>query len=269
MRPSQAKTGGGGFLNGVAAKITGYEFVLTPDMEIKKGKRAGQTWSPVSFIPAFRVDGADADVSSRFLLGDADRLALTVSEDGQTVTLGEDVTLFADNEVIAFIQSLVAADFPEDRLDSDPLTINLEPIVGTRVMLEQVVNEEKTKNQGKQVSAKTGKSYDRKDLRVAQIIELPSVGKANGKAPSKGNGKVKGTDIAALGRQTVLDVLGDTESGSLPFGKLKMLAFGKFDSQHPQKVDRDAVLKFIGDSTNVAQFDGVTLDGKKQILSLS
>lgn len=269
MRPSQAKTGGGGFLNGVAAKITGYEFVLSPDMEIKKGKRAGQTWSPVSFIPAFRVDGADADVSTRLLLGDADRLSLTVSEDGQTVTLGEDVTLFADNEVIAFIQSMVSADFPEDRLDSDPLTINLEPIVGTRVMLEQVVNDAKTKIQGQQIS-KSGKGYDRKDLRVAQIIELPSVGKANGKAPAKGgNGKVKGTDIAALGRQTVLDVLGDTESGSLPFGKLKMLAFGKFDSQHPQKADRDAVLKFIGDSTNVSQFDGVTLDGKKQILSLS
>ena len=40
MRPSQAKRGGGGWLNGVTALFTGYQFELTADQKIKKGKKS-------------------------------------------------------------------------------------------------------------------------------------------------------------------------------------------------------------------------------------
>lgn len=262
MRPSQAKRGGGGFLNNVDVLFTGYQFELSADQEIKKGKRAGQTWSPISFVPTFRLDGADADVSQRLLFVDADRVDATVSDDGLTVTLGPDALIFADNETMVFIQSLIDADFPEEKFNDDPSIVNFEPAIGYRLTLVQAVNAEKTKAQGKQ-KGKDGKEYDRKDLKVSAVLAEPVVSAKASKTAAKGKaaGKAaKGPDVSELAASTLTDILGDND-GAIALAKLKMKVFAAFGAKHPQRDQRDAVIAYLTNADNLNAIDDVEFDG--------
>ena len=259
MRPSQAKRGGGGFLNGVTALFTGYQFVLSADQEIKKGKRAGQTWSPISFVPSFRLDGADEDVSQRLLFADADRVDATVSEDGLTVTLGPDAVIFADNETMIFLQSLIDSGFPESNLNDDPTILNVEPAVGSRLVLVQTVNAEKTKQQGKQ-KGKDGKEYDRKDLKVSEVLALPAAKASKPAAKGKAGKAAKGPDVSELAASTLTDILGDND-GSIALAKLKMKVFAAFGVKHPQRDQRDAVIAYLTNADNLSAIDDVEFDG--------
>ena len=262
MRPSQAKRGGGGFLNGVDVMFTGYQFELAADQEIKKGKNAGKTWSPISFVPSFRVDGADADVSQRLLLCNADTVDATVSDDGLTVTFGPDALIFADNETMIFLQSLIDAGFPESNFNDDPTVLNVEPAVGCRLKLVQTVNAEKTKQQGKQ-KGKDGKEYDRKDLKVAEVLSLPQVAaKTNGKTKAvvKGGKAAKGPDVSELAAETLAGIL-EANDGSIALAKLRMKVFAAFGAKHPQRDQRDAVIAYLTNPDNLEGVDGVEFDG--------
>lgn len=278
MRPTQFKRGGGGFLNGVEALITGYSFVVGETSKIKKGDRKGQDFTPITLVPTFRLDGADEDVSQRLLVGGADNFE-GVDEDGLNLNIGEG-RIGASTEAAIFIESLCnptggGEGFPADRFDEDETIWNLEPMIGTRVRLVQITNAEKTKRQGPQVNATTGKSYDRKDLKVESVLELPGVAgkaKAAPKAAVKGAKAPKAADVTELAHDTVRAIMeANTDKDDnvlpLPFAKLKMKVFGTFGSAHPQKDQRDAVLKYLGDSTNLVGIDGITYDGKKALIS--
>lgn len=269
MRPSQAKTGGG-FLNNVEALFTGYSFVVAADTAIKNGKNKGKTWSPISFIPTFRVDGADEDVSQRLLVGNLDNLDVEISEDGQTLTFGEGAGLFKDNETMIFFESLISGGFPEDAFDEDPQVLNFAPAVGARVRLIQEVNAEKTKNQGKQ-KGKDGKEYDRRDLKVQTVIALPSAkGATKGaKAPAatKAGKASKGVDVKAVADETLLEILGSAKDGTLAKKALKMKAFAALGKANPNHASRDAVTKLFADDDYLSGVDGVDFDGDNVSLS--
>ncbi len=236
-----------------------YEFVLSADQEIKKGKNKGKTWSPISFVPVFKQDGAEKSDSQRLLLCNADAVDATVSEDGKTVTFGEGTRIFADNETMIFIQSLVDGGFPEDQLDDDPNVLNLEPAIGARLRLIQEVNAEKTKMQGKQKNDKTGKEYDRRDLKVQTVIAMPTAKSKAGKPAVKGGKAAKPADVSVLAAETLTTLLQNAKDNTLAKKALKMKAFGLLGTKHAQLND---VTKLFADDDFLATVDGVEFDGE-------
>ena len=259
MRPANFKRGGG-FLNQVDATITGFQFLVGEPAAIKKGERKGEMFTPLSLVPSFRQDGADDDVSQRLLIGDADNFG-EVSEDGKTLNLGEG-RISGYCEAAIFVESLVEGGFPSERFDEDPSTWNLDPAVGTRVRLIQEVNADKTKRQGKQ-KGKDGKEYDRKDLKVSTVHDLPTVvTKTNGKAakPTNKAKAAKGPDVKELGDSTLFGILGDND-GSIALAKLKMKVFAAFGAKHPQRDQRDAVIAYVTNPDNIRGIEGIEFDG--------
>lgn len=188
-RPSQFKKGGG-FLNNVDGVIADYvftdEFNGEPFRAGKDPKTKKEKFHSLYFLLSGRADGADENVSTSLFAGGADDF--NISEDGKTIW---DAAYETEEEAIAaeaekpgstrslgagtalgkFITSLVQAGFPETSLPED--RINFEPIVSTRVRFVQKKDEESTKKLGKRKDAKTGKEYDRQDLLVDQVYDLP------------------------------------------------------------------------------------------------
>jgi hypothetical protein len=268
MRPTAFKRGGGGFLNGVDAVFTGYSFLTGETVKIKNGARKGEDFTPLSLVPTFRVDGADADVSQRLLIGDADNYG-PVSEDGLTLEMG-DGAIGASSEAGIFIDSLVEGGFPVENFDEDETTLNLEPVIGTRLRLVQEVNADKTKRQGKQKNEKTGKEYDRRDLKVATVHEVGAgpAKAAKGGKPAKGAKAPKAADVSELAAATLTDILAAND-GSIATAKLKMKVFAAFGAKHPQRDQRDAVIAYLTDTDNFAALDGISYDAKKGTLSIA
>src|SRR3990167_4916255 len=104
-RPSSFKKGGG-FLSGVDATITGYEYFTGETVQIKRGDRKGEDFTPLHLVPTFRVDGADEDVSQRLLIGDASNFG-EVSEDGKTLFTPERQSFGRNSEAGIFVESLI------------------------------------------------------------------------------------------------------------------------------------------------------------------
>ncbi len=276
-RPSTFKRGGG-FLNNVDAVITGYQFEVGDTVQIKKGDRKGEDFTPLSLVPSFRVDGADEDVSIRLLIGDAARFG-AVSDDGLTLDTPEGQSFGANSEAGIFIASLCENGFPEDRLSDDDTTINFEPIVGTRVRVVNEVNAEKTKRQGKQVNKTTKKEYDRRDLKIAEVYEVADVkpaakaktpAKTTAKAPTKGNGKVSAASVKdtveELATQTLLAIL-KSSGGSLPKAKLSAKVLNKL----LKDPNRDAARNWLFDDANLSGIAGIAYDADDtdQVISLA
>jgi hypothetical protein len=276
-RPSSFKKGGG-FLNGVDGVITGYRFTdefngesFVPGKDPKtKKERFHSLFCEVSV----RVDGADEDVNQHLFSGGYDDFE--ISEDGLTLTApdGGECTLGQNTGTAKFFGSLVAANFPEENFSDDPNSVNFEPAVGTRVRFVQRKDEESTRKLGKRKDKKTGKEYDRTDLVVDQVYELPGAPvAAAAKTAVKPNGKVAGkaakapavpTDIDALGAQTVVEI-------ALRAGK--PVAKSKFSMESLKsavlktaeaKDHREAVRKRIFEDdflTALADGDGVEYEG--------
>lgn len=267
MRPSGFKRGGG-YLNGVDVTITGYEFLIGDEAIIKKGDRKGEIFTPLSLVPSFRADGAEEDQSQRLLIGDADNFG-GVSKDGLTLDLGEG-RITGSCEAAVFIDSLCAGGFPPENFDEDETTLNLEPMIGTRVHLVQDVNADKTKRQGKQ-KGKDGKEYDRRDLKVKTVIDLPTAkGKPNGaaKTPAKkaAAGKTAQVDLAALASDTLREILADADNNSIKIAKLKMAVIAKLGVKHPQ---REGVTVQLADPAFLVDVEGVNYDVKTASVSLA
>ncbi len=199
-RPSQFKSGGG-FLNGVDGRISGYQFtdefngepfVAGKIPSFDNPKKLVDKPHNLNVLLAVRVDGAEEDTTTTLKAANGYD-GWQVSEDGLTV-VGVDEEgnelpekNFGSSAAFSkFITSLCkpasgGLGFPEDRLPED--TINYESIIGTRVRLIQQTDAERTKKFGAKVDKKTGKGYDRKDLVVDAVYELP--GEAPVVAPAK------------------------------------------------------------------------------------
>ena len=287
-RPSSFKQGGG-FLNGVDATLTDYQF--TDEFngeEYRPGKiKDFRTGKPVdkphslNVFVSFRVDGADQDTTTT-LKAAGNFEDWEVSEDGHTVTPIQDgQKLPSGTAWYKFIASLCqptngAEGFPVDRLsDDDDPTVNYEPIIGTRVRLVQQVDEDRTKRFGPKKDKKTGKEYERKDLVVEAVYDLPvAARKANGQsaAPGKAKSAVKSKatkpaadDVAEFAAETLRDILADND-GKIAKSKLSMKILNKL-MKHPQRED---VRKYLGNDENLAGIEGVCYDvsDKNQIVSL-
>ncbi len=262
------KKAGGGILHNREATITGYEF--TQDTPWEQSKKNANLFYLVLSV---REDGADADTQQHLFFGSTDYN--TISDDGQTVkSVDRDTTtISAETGAGKFLQSLVDANFPEDRLPDldNGAPLNLAGIIGTRVRFEQRVNEKLTKEKGKR-QASNGKEYSYTDLVVGAVLSLPAAaGKSNGKAakptgkPGKAAPVADDVDIAELAETTLGQVLADND-GSISLKKLKMAIFGKIGVKHPQ---RNEVVEFATDPDNLSSMDSVEFDAKAGTVSIA
>jgi hypothetical protein len=201
-----------------------------------------------------------------------------VSDDGLTLSTPDGQNIGARSEAGIFITSLVAGGFDEALLSDSEEEINYEPIIGTRVRLMQEIDAEKTKRQGKQ-KGKDGKEYDRRNLLVSTVHDLPVADKkANGKAKagakastkvaakSKGKAADEPDDeqIEADGAEFVLEMLADAPSGKLAKSKLRMGLLKK-RMKYPF---REALEEKVFDDAFLASVEGMTYNKKTQTLAL-
>lgn len=274
-RPSSFKKGGG-FLNGVDGTITGYEF--TDDMITKDGRqpfkpgkvkdaqgRTKDRFHSLNCILSVRVDGAEEDVTTTLFVGGAEDF--TVEEDGHLLVPNEEGReLGASAGFSKFITSLCEAGFPESRLSETE--IRFEPIIGTRCRFEQRKDEEATKKYGKRVDKKTKREYDRQDLVVSQVYDLPEAsGKANGKTkagkPAAKPGKDEGdVDVEELATETLLGILAEQDGNKIQQSKLGMKVLVALKT-HPNRED---VRKLLGSSDFLEQEYGWSYNKAKGIV---
>lgn len=268
MRPSSFSRGGGGFLNGVDATITGLDFVVNPiAYEIKQGARKGEDFQPVNLVASFRVDGASEDVSKRLLVGGIADFG-GVSEDGSTLDIGGG-RFSTKSEAGLFVDSLFSPTgggegFPEDRISEDATSLNLQPVLGTRVRLVtldaldakgNVKKHEGTNKEGKK------QIYTDKNVVVETVYEVPKAGKAPSKAVAKTSAATKGkpakaVDVAEEAGEALRAVLA-AKGGVIAKPKLRMALLtaltGKSDN-------RDAIIAFLGKDENLDGVEGVEYD---------
>lgn len=279
-RPSSFKKGGG-YLNEVDATIVGYTFEVGEEAVIKKGARKGETFTPLSLVPQFEVDGDDESKdepkTQRLLIGDANAYG-DVEDDDHTLLTPEGQAIGAKSEAGLFIASLCSPidggdGFDEELFDDDAEKINFEPMIGTRVRLVQQVNAEKTARQGKQVG-KNKKEYDRKDLLVQSVLEsAPAKPAKGGKAavkpapagkPAKGGKPAKVADVSEKAVDTLKEILSESKDQTLAKSKLSMAVLKKLMKDS----DREAVREWLFDDDNLGGIDGVTFNPKKQTITL-
>lgn len=273
-RPSSFKKGGG-YLNEVDVTLVGYTFEVGEPSKIKKGDRKGEDFTPLSLVPQFEVDGDDASKdepkTQRLLIGDAEAFG-EVSEDGLTLATPDGQGISSKSEAGLFIASLCANGFPETRFSDDDSEINFEPMIGTRMRLVQQTNVEKTKRQGKQ-KGKDGKEYDRRDLLVATVHELPGEKKAAGKTGAKPGASSKSAakgkkaddvDIAELAGETLRDILSEAKDNTIAKSKLSMAVLKKLTRDE----NRETVREWLFDDDNLGSVEGVTYNAKKQTITL-
>ncbi len=277
-RPSGFKKGGG-FLNNVDAVWTSYRFTDDFNGEpFKDGKitftdKSGQKKTmdkphSLNAYLGFTLDGAEDEVFTTLkVAGDFDEWE--VSEDEQTIApVDGEKGLSANSAFSKFIYSLCnptdeTEGFPEDRLPED--AINYSACLGTRMRLVQRADAERTKEFGKK-KTKQGKEFDRTDLLVETIYELPAVGgKVKGKATPVVKGKGKPTpqapDLSDIATDALRQVI-EANGGSIQKSRLrvKLLTLLKDEDQ------RDEVIKLIYDDKFLAAVDGVAYDKAKGTL---
>lgn len=299
-RPSSFKRGGG-FLNGVDSTITGYEFTdefngepFKPGkLKIKEGPKKGQTIDkPHSLNCALsvRVDGADEDtVTNLKVAGDFDRWA--VSDNGHTITpvdkngdVEEDRELSAKAAFSKYIHSLVhpldgGEGFPEERLPEKEF--NFEAIIGTRQRTIQLTDAERTKEFGKRKS-KDGKEYDRQDLVVETVYDLPEAeGKTNGRAKATSGKPVAGkkgskpakeeaVDVAEVATQSLLSYLEAAKDNTLSKRKIKVKLLTDPEYKANREL-REEVAAWLADDDNLEAVAEINYDraDKKGEISLA
>lgn len=271
--------GGGGYLNGVDATLVGYTFLVGETTQIKKGERKGEDFTPLSLVPQFAVDGDDESKdepkTQRLLIGDAETIG-SVEDDDQVLNLNEGQKIGKNTEAGIFLGSLCSGGFPAARFGEDPSVVDLRPAIGVRVRLVQEVNVEKTKRQGKQKGT-NGKEYDRRDLKVQTVHEVPSEGKSgkaakpasSNKNGSAGKNKKKDeddVDIPELAGKTLRAILcavkGDDKE--IAKSKLSMAVLKKLTNDD----NREAVREWLFEDDNLAEVKGISYNKKKQIISL-
>ncbi len=283
-RPSSFKRGGG-FLNGVDGVISGYQWTdefngqpFTPG-KIKgtDGKTIDKPHS-LNLALSVRADGAEEDTTTTVkAAGDFD--AYEVSEDGHVLTSadGGECNISANSATGKFLASLIVGGFPESLFSEDPDSIDLTPMIGARVRFVQRTDVERTKSFGKQ-KGKDGKLYDRKDLIVETVHDLPGAQEA----PKAGKAKpgVKGSKAAAEPDFDVTDFAGPTlkavlaaKGGTIEKPKLGVAVLGYLMKNKKLDTDqRDEIREWLTDDDNLGTLveEGlITFNKKKGQLALA
>jgi len=274
-RPSSFKTGGG-FLNNVDAVFADYEFTTDAPgggkAKTKRSKSGDGDFTPGYVKISFKTDGASEVQQTSLYFGNAE--SFEISDDGKTLTpVEEGFGLSGNTEFARFIESLVMAGFPETNLPEDD--INYEAIINWRMRLHQVVNEEATKKLGKQKNKKTGREYERRDLRVLDVygpVETKTVGKGSSKSAVKAvtakSGKANGAsksnndEVEALAIDTLQTILNAAGANGLIKTKLP-LAITKAITKHPLRED---VRRLIMTDDFLGREEGWAYDQSEQML---
>lgn len=247
---------GGGFLNGVVGTIVDTK---VETFESKKGDEM------VSFRLFVKPDGADQPVDTSLFFGGLE--GHTVSDDERSLASesGDPIRIGANTGLGVFMETLLdIAPELENRLpDLDAgAALTLTGLHGTRLEFRQQVNEEATKKRGKR-KGKNGKEYAQTDLVVERVLEMPqAASKSNGKAakpagkPAAGKGAAKaapaGGDVAELAETTLVEILKAQDDNTIPKQKVRMKVFSLFGAKHPQRAQRDDVVKTIYDDAFLA-----------------
>ena len=289
---------GGGFLDGVDATITGYEFsdkfagkpYVAGKMKDNKTGRMIDKPHSLNCALSVRVDGATEDTSATLTVS-KDFDLWDITDDGHTLTPVDDANLGGSSKFGIFIQSWeVAANQGAESDQFGDASFNYTPIIGSRVRLvqrpysaEALASIKKLGGTEKQ-KGKDGKEYERRNLVVEQVYELAQpAAKSNGKAKpvnearplgtnktaGKPNGKVAPPvdeqDIDELTKATLAEIL-EGAGGSITLKKLSLKALTtplmKGNSQ------RDEVRALILSTDFLAQEDGWTYDADSQEVSV-
>lgn len=150
-------------------------------------------------------EGADEDEtivkvmyagSNRFLVVEDDGKVLRAGEEGE-VNEEQVPRLFKEADAAKFLRSLDAEGFSFDARLPDPeetKSIDLRPIIGTRVIIVNEVDAEATKQFGKTKGKgkNKDKEYNRTYLKVSKVLSLPdekSAAKSTSKTASKSKSK--------------------------------------------------------------------------------
>lgn len=272
------KAGGGGFLNGVDGVIVGYRWTDQFNGEDfvpgnKPGTKDPKFHSLFMELTA-RVDGADEDIAQNFFAGNYDDYV--VSEDELTLTTEDEgeCGIGANTPAGKFLQSLVEAGFPESKFETDPNSINVEPMNGTRVRFGQQVVLDKQGKPKKRIAKKgkfKGREFDDTTTIIAQVYEVAGKGGKTAKTePAKKGKKDKdedeGADVETLATKFILKVVA-ANKGKLAKAKLSMALLKEENglSKHPE---REAIRKLLKSDDFLETEDGWGYDAKKEIITV-
>lgn len=277
-RPSSFKKGGG-FLNNVTGVISDYQFTDEFNGVAWKPGKNPKTGKPLFHslycVLSVRVDGADEDVTTTLFVGGADDFE--VSDDGHGLTPVEDGReLGASSSFAIFITSLCQAGFPDTLLPEDE--INFEAIIGTRAHFIQKKDVDATTKLGKRKDKKTGKEYDRQNLEIDTVIDLPGAAEAPAKAGKPGKaGKGKPApveddfDVTDYTEATIKAVL-EAKGGTIEKPKLGMAVLGYLMKNKKLTSDqRDEIRNWLTDDDNLdtlVEGDVITFNKKKGQIAL-
>ncbi len=259
MRPSSFQRGNGGVLNNADVTMQGYQFVAhTESYEIKNGNRKGESFTPLNLVVSLRVDGADADVTRRLLVGDAGSYA-GISENGLTLNLGEG-KFSAKSEAGQFLDSLVEAGFDANEFDEDATTLNIEPVVGRRFQTVQVdVVDEKGVAKTHVGKGQDGKptTFRDKALRVVKVYDGKAAPKKAAKpAAGKAGKAAKAVDVSGEAAEALKAVV-EARGGIIPRAKLRMALLTALTGK---SANRDAIIAYLGKEENLDGIEGVEYD---------
>lgn len=274
---SAFRSSGGGFLNNVDAVIQDVQCTTEPDFaNAKSGGDSKVTKLWVKLV--VKQDGSDVPESTHLDAGGADDFV--ISDDGHTLTpVGADAKLWGGTDWLKFVESAETngVEFPDYKPGD---VISFEPLIGQRVRLVQVKNDEAMlkaakdfkANKGKtrtyyndqgQKKGKDGKFYDQRTLQVSQVygrVDTPKVPTSAAKQPAKG-GKpaakpVVTSDIQSLAGEVLTTILSNAKDRKLSKSKVnyevtRLYATPAFKERVSE---RDDVRKYLYDDANLETF---------------
>jgi hypothetical protein len=261
------KAGGGGFLNGVDAVITGYKLTDEFNGEPFNPKRKTNSGKPafhfLNVALTTRVDGATEDQTTTLKAGTFSDFQ--VSEDGLTLTPNSDgAELWGNLDFAILIQSMVEA---EPKLAELLTEYDFRAIIGARVRFRQQVNAEKTSKQGKVPNKKdpSKPGFDRKDLVVDAVYSLAAQGAAKpaGKTTSAKGKAVAAVDVNELAKSTLIDIVNGA-GGKIQKAKLSMATVEQLTG-HTQMND---VRILLNRNAFLSSVEGVNYDEETQTVSI-
>lgn len=285
-RPSTFKKGGGGFLNGVDGKISGYRWTDQFNGEdFVPGKKSKENGGGDKFHSLFmelsaRADGADEDVTQSLFAGGWDDFE--VSEDGLTLTSadGGECSIGANTPAGKFVASLVEGGFKESRFSDDADSVNLEPMVGERVRFGQAVVLGKDGKPRKRVAKKgkfKGREFDDTTTIVEQVYgPSEATGKAGKGAKADAKPAKKGKPAPAEEEDDSLEAIATkflvkivtANKGKMTKGKVSMQLLkpenGLF--KHP---DREDIRKLLNSDKFLNTEDGWSYNEDKEIITVT
>lgn len=280
--------GGGGYLNGVTGTINAVEFAVNKTGLTKRG----DSWTTISVALTVQPDGGDPVVQfldAGFIYGDN-----AVSADKRSITGKDDYMLDTTTPWGQFVVSLVEREsgtvLPEDLLGD---LRNFDRLVGTRVTLARVRDEDATLARGARklgAAAKTAtreqildagkrvsktdatKSYMLDKLLVADVVALPPAKAARGggkrsAAPAAAAATPVSQGVAvdtATADAALMAILAAAKDGVLDRAKVGNAVLRYAVANKLPADDRDALRAMFQDDaylTAAAARDVVILDG--------